>query len=135
MYGGSWLGSLVPCPFRGGGFPPTSSSIIAKYLEPVGTQTQERRCSILPGCLLACPEFIEQCRVCVGRGGGTQERNIQGSVPGIIFSLYGAGPGPSCVLCVLPSGTDLLPTEEWAVPTPWKSPEFSWPGLGAMAIE
>ena len=104
MYGGPWLGSLVPSPFRGGRFPPTSSSIIAKYLEPVGTQTQERRCSTLLGCLLACPELIEQCGV-----EGTHERNIQGS--DYFLPPWGWPGAHSCVVCILPSTvTDLLPT-------------------------
>ena len=62
MYGGPWPGRLVPCPFRGANFPPCSSSIIAKCLETIGTQTRERRYSMLLGCLLAGPRSVEQCR-------------------------------------------------------------------------
>ena len=70
-------------------------------------------------------ELIEQCRV-----EGTQERNIQGS--DYFLPPWGWPRAHSCVAYVLPSTvTDLLPTKEWTVPTPWKSPEFSWPGLGA----
>ena len=98
MYGGPWLGSLVPCPFRGGGFPPTSSSIIAKYLETVGTQTQERRCSILPGCLLACPEFIKQCR---GWGWGGHRKGTSRDLFQAFSPSMGLAQGPAvcCVSC------------------------------------
>lgn len=86
--------------------------------------------------MLSVPRLLSAGPELVGQFKG---RNIQDPVLGIILiilSLHWAGCGPTAVCWFLASTvTDLLPAEEWAVPTPWKSRVFSWPEMGARLTE
>lgn len=91
----------------------------------MGTQTQDKRGLVFPGFLSAGPELVEQCR------GRVWERNIQGSVPGIVSPCTGLAEGPQLCVGSWPSTvTDFIPSREWTVPILWKLPVFSWLGLG-----
>lgn len=128
-----WLfGQADLLPIHGSQFPasPPSISITAKYLGSVGTQTQEKRCSEFPGSLSVGCELDEQYR-------GREDKGTSRALFQASFSLcIGLAEGLQLRVCSWPSiVTDLLPTKEWTMPLPWKSPVFSWLGLEGYAIQ
>lgn len=117
LFGGPWLGRLDPVIQENQCLPP--------QLIRHGSQARERSCSVLPSSLSAGPESVEQCR------GGPSTGRSKTLFQALFSPCTGLAVDPQlCVGSWLSNVTDLLPTKEWTVPMPWKSPAFSWPGLG-----
>lgn len=81
--------------------------------------------------VLSVPSLLVEGPALAGRAQDQTLRALSQALLSLFSPCTGLAGGPQLCVGSWPSTmTDLLPAEEWTVPTPWKSPAFSWPGWG-----